>query len=94
MYDRKRKTRCFSKKFRKIYCKAGKKLAIITLKNPSEVLDITATMAAAAASRNPKAALDSLPEVINFYHTGKGLYFSETVQYKLYKRIDYTHQHH
>ena len=44
------------------------------LKNPGRTLEIGANVGTAFASRNPKAALTSLPEVINFYHTGKGLY--------------------
>ena len=57
-----------------ILAKVGKKLATNALKNPARFLEIGANVATAAASRNPKAALSSLPEVINFYHTGKGLY--------------------
>ena len=44
------------------------------LKNPGRALEIGANVGTAFASRNPKTALTSLPEVINFYHTGKGLY--------------------
>ena len=40
----------------------------------SKSAEIGANVATAAAGRNPKAALSTLPEVINFYHTGKGLY--------------------
>ena len=58
----------------KISSKAGKKLATNALKNPARLLETGANVATAAASRNPKAALSTLPEVINFYHTGKGLY--------------------
>ena len=64
----------FSNKFRKISAKAGKKLATNALKNPVRFFEIGANVATTAASRNPKAALSTLPEVINFYHTGKGLY--------------------
>ena len=49
----------------------SKKMAENVLKNPGRALENVGT---AFASRNPKAALTSLPEVINFYHTGKGLY--------------------
>ena len=42
------------------------------LKNPGRALEIGANVGTAFASRSPKAALSSLPEVINFYHTGKG----------------------
>ena len=64
----------FFKKLGKISAKAGKKLATNALKNPARFLEIGANVATAAASRNLKAALSTLPEVINFYHTGKGLY--------------------
>ena len=56
----------FFKNLGKIPAKAGKKLATNAL--------IGANVATAAESRNPKVALSTLPEVINFYHTGKGLY--------------------
>ena len=58
----------------KVSAKAGKKLATNALKNPARFLEIGANVATAAASRTPKAALSTLPGVINFYHTGKGLY--------------------
>ena len=60
----------FFKNLGKISAKAGKKLASNALKNPAKFLEIGANVAAASASRNPKAALSALPEVINFYHTG------------------------
>ena len=64
----------FFKNLGKISSKAGKKLATNVLKNPSRALEIGANIATAAATKSPKAALSTLPEVINFYHTGKGLY--------------------
>ena len=45
-----------------------------SFKNPGRALEIGANVATAFPSRSPKAASSSLPEVINFYHTGKGLY--------------------
>ena len=69
----------FFKNLGKISAKAGKKLATNALKNPARFLEIGANVATAAASRNPKAALSTLPEVINFYHTGKGLYLGKIV---------------
>ena len=60
----------FFKNLGKISAKAGKKLATNALKNPARFLEIGANVATAAASRNPKAAISTLPEVINFYHTG------------------------
>ena len=70
----------FFKNLGRISSKAGKKLATKALKNPARFLEIGANVATAAASRNPKAALSTLPEVINFYHTGKGLYLGKFVQ--------------
>ena len=49
-------------------------MAKTILKNPGRVLEIGANVGTAFASRSPKAALTSLSEVRNFYHTGKGLY--------------------
>ena len=43
------------------------------LKNPGNTLENGANVGTAFGTRSPKAALSSLPEVINFYHTGKGL---------------------
>ena len=69
----------FFKCLGKISAKAGKKLAKNVLSNPGRALDLTARMATAAATKSPKAALSTLPEVINFYHTGKGLYLGKFV---------------
>ena len=69
----------FFKNLGKISSKAGKKLATNVLKNPSRALEIGANIATAAATKSPKAALSTLPEVINFYHTGKGLYLGKFV---------------
>ena len=64
----------FLKRLGKVSSEAAKKLATNALKNPSRFFEIGANVAAATASRSPKAALSALPEVVNFYHTGKGLY--------------------
>ena len=69
----------FFKNLGKISAKAGKKLAKNVLSNPGRALDLTAKRVTAAASKSPKAALSTLPEVINFYHTGKGLYLGKFV---------------
>ena len=69
----------FFKNLRKISAKAGKKLAKNVLTNPGRALDLTAKIASAAATKNPKTALSTLPEVINFYHTGRGLYLGKFV---------------
>ena len=67
----------FFKNLGKFSAKAGKKLATNALKNPARFLEIGANVATAAASRNPKTGSSTLPEVINFYHTGKGLYLGK-----------------
>ena len=69
----------FFKKLGKVSSKAAKKVAKNALKNPSRFLEIGANIATAAATKSPKAALSTLPEVINFYHTGKGLYLGKFV---------------
>ena len=69
----------FFKNLGKISAKAGKKLAKNVLSNSGSALDLTAKIATAAATKSPKAALSTLPEVINFYHTGKGLYLGKFV---------------
>ena len=57
----------------------SKKMAKNVLKNPSRALDITTNIATAAASRNPKNVMSTLPELITFYKTGKGLYLGKFV---------------
>ena len=69
----------FFKNLGKISAEAGKKLAKNVISNPGRALDFTAKIATAAATKSPKAALSTLPEVINFYHTGKGLYLGKFV---------------
>ena len=69
----------FFKILGKVSSKAAKKLATNALKYPSRFLEILANVATAAVSKNPIAALSALPEVINFYHTGKGLYLGKFV---------------
>ena len=69
----------FCKNLGKISAKAGNKLAKNVLSNPGRALDLTAKIATAAATKSPKAALSTLPEVINVYHTGKGLYLGKFV---------------
>ena len=56
-----------------------KKMATNVLSNPGRALDLTAKIAAAAASRNSKQVLSTLPELITFYNTGKRLYFGKFV---------------
>ena len=69
----------FFKKLGKISTKAGKKLAKNVLSNPGRALDLTAKRATAATSRSSKQTLSTLPELITFYNTGKGLYLGKFV---------------
>ena len=69
----------FFKNLGKISAKAGKKLAKNVLSNPGRALDLTAKIATAATSKNSKQALSTLPELITFYNTGKGLYLGKFV---------------
>ena len=57
----------------------SKKMVRNVLSNPGRALDLTAKIATAAASRNSKQALSTLPELITFYNTGKGFYLGEFV---------------
>ena len=57
----------------------SKKMAKNVLSNPGRALDLTAKIARAAASKNSKQALSTLPELITFYNTGKGLYLGKFV---------------
>ena len=57
----------------------SKKMAKNVLSNPGRALDLTAKKATAAASRNSNQALSTLPEMITFYNTGKGLYLGKFV---------------
>ena len=63
----------------KVSSKVAKILAKNALKNPSRFLEIGANIATAAATKSPKAALTTLPEVIKFYHEGKGLYLGKFI---------------
>ena len=88
----------FFKNLRRISAKACKKIATGLLKNPGRALEIGAKVATTAASRKPKAALPTLPEVINFYHKGRCVYLGKIIYFLLYKwnkkLIDYTHLNH
>ena len=57
----------------------SKRMAKNVLSNPGRALDLTAKKTTAAASRNSKQALSTLPELITFYNTGKGLYLGKFV---------------
>ena len=67
----------FFKNLGRISAKGGKQLATNALKNPGRDLEITSNFSSAAATKSPKAALSSLFEVKNFYHTGKMLYLGK-----------------
>ena len=54
-------------------------MATNVLKNPARALEIGANVGSAIASKSPKAALSSLPDVINFYYTGKRLHLGKFV---------------
>ena len=69
----------FFKNLRKFSSKAGKKLAKNVLSNPGRALDLTTKISTGAASRNSEQALSTLPELITFYNTGKGLYLGKFV---------------
>ena len=73
----------FFKNLGRMSAKAGKKLASNVSKNPGRTLEVGANVATAAASRNQEAVLSTLPEVINFSHTGKGLYLGKFVYYAI-----------
>ena len=55
----------------------SKKMAKNVIKNRGRAFEIGANVRSAFVSKTPKAALSTLPEVINFYHTGKGLYLGK-----------------
>ena len=57
----------------------SKKIAKNVLSNPGRALDLTAKIATTAASQIFKQALSTLPGLITFYNTGKGLYLGEFV---------------
>ena len=69
----------FFKNLGKKGLKVSKKMAKNVLSNPGSALDLTAKIATAAASRNSKQALSTLPELITFYNTGKGLYLGKFI---------------
>ena len=69
----------FFKNLRKKGLNVSKKMAKNVVSNPGRALDLTAKTATAAASRNSKQALSTLPELITLYNTGKGLYLGKFV---------------
>ena len=69
----------FSKNLGEKGLNVPKKMAKNIIKNPGRALDITANIATAAASGNPKIVMSALPELITCYNTGKGLYLGSFV---------------
>ena len=69
----------FFKNLGKKTLNVSKKMPKNVLSNPGRALDLTAKIATAAASKNSKQALSTLPELITFYNTGKGLYLGKFV---------------
>ena len=59
--------------------KVSKKVAENVIKIPKRVLDITANVASAVASRNIEAALTTLPKLNSIYHAEKGLYHGKFI---------------
>ena len=82
----------------RISAKASKKPTTNVLKNPGRALEIGANVATAAAGKNPKNVFATLPEVIKFYHRGRGVYLGKYIKIMLYKgkqkQKDYTQVHH
>ena len=68
------------------------------LSNLGRALDLKAKIATAVFSKDSKQALSTLPALITFYKTGKGLYLGKIDYVMLYKwnkiQIDYTQPHH
>ena len=52
----------------------SKKTTKNVLKNPSRAVDFTANIATAAAKRNSKNVMKTLPKLITFSYTDKSLY--------------------
>ena len=75
----------FLKNLGRASVRAGRKLATKVLKSHGRSSEIGANIGSAAVSRNPKAALSTIPEIIKFYHTGKGLYLGKFVKFRLHK---------
>ena len=55
------------------------------IRNPTRALGLTANIATAVASRNPKKGMSTLAELLIFYNTGKELYLGKFVPIMLYK---------
>ena len=64
----------FFKNIGEASAKACKILVNFAVKNRGRALGIGEGVGTAAVSKNPKAALSTTPDVLDFYHTGEGLY--------------------
>ena len=69
----------FFKSLVKKWFNVSKKLAKNVFSILSRALDFAANIATAAASKNAENVMSTLPELITFYKTGKGLYLSKFV---------------
>ena len=67
----------FFKKWGRKELNMSKRMAKNVLNNPTRALDITINIVAAAASKIPKNVMKTLPELINFFDTSKGLYLGK-----------------
>ena len=67
----------FFKNLARISAKAGNKLATNVSKYPGREVEIYSNIATSAANRKSKNALTLLPELIKFYHKGKGWYLGK-----------------
>ena len=75
----------FSKNLGRISAKAGKIKATNVKKSLGRAFENTSNIATVAVTKNPKATLSSLPEIINFYHCGRDLYLPRFAFVMLYK---------
>ena len=54
-------------------------ICTIMMKNPSRASDIGTTIGSAVVSRDTKAVLSTVPDLIGFYHAGKRFFFWESL---------------
>ena len=66
----------FFKNLGKKVLNVSNKMAKNVLSNPGRALDLAAGIATAAASKQP---IFTLPELVTFYNTGKGLHLGKFV---------------
>ena len=63
--------------FFRIIGKAAKSVGKKILNNPGRALELAANIGTAAASKNPKLIAATAPDIIKFFHQGKGLYLGK-----------------